>query len=207
MVWLRRAMVSGPSTGHSHTWRRKCLQTSQLLPPGPAPTPGQATPPAQSLTAAPALKKRRIAGPGSSKSSSTLSSNAGLLHPKAWARIEPEPDLVSENARLLAENTQLKNKLAFADEKVKALAIFASKYDKALWLLREKLGTMSAGTSILDGVDNVVAELRGQFPSLEGLITYHEDPVEMRETAGMAQWVAQHDHVQMGTELQLRKGA
>ena len=57
-------------------------------------------------------------GPGSSKSSSTLSIlNTGRLYPKAWARIKSEPDLASDNVRLSVENTQLKTKLVFADDK------------------------------------------------------------------------------------------
>ena len=91
----------------------------------------------------------------------------------------------------------LKAKLALADSKIKALTIFAAKCDNALWLLGEKLGTMEDCVSILGGVDNAVAELGEEFPSFEGLVTYHEDPIEMRETAQMAEWVAQKDHIQM----------
>ena len=86
----------------------------------------------------------------------------------------------------IQEELQLRARLDFADSKIKALTIFASKCDDALWLLGERLGpSVEDCAAITNGADNAVMELRDEFPSLEPLITRHEDPEELRETAGL----------------------
>ena len=106
----------------------------------------------------------------------------------------------------MAENSDLRTRLNFADSKIKALTIFASKCDNALWLLREKVGLyIKDYTSITNGVDNAVEELRDQFSSLESLITRYKDLEDLRETTNMANWIAQSDHIQMESEIRLRQ--
>ena len=178
---------------------------------GQVPAPG--TQPPQPIQPAPTeqsppTKKRRIGGltpqglqfppapttppfPPPGESSKSGSSSKGPLHPKPWSKSQADP--VQD---LNAENATLKTKLALADRKIRALGIFASRCDNALWLVGGKLGEMEDCTSIIAGVDNAATELGTEFPSLEGLLTYHEDPVEMRETSQMAEWVAKKDHVE-----------
>ena len=142
-----------------------------------------------------------VTGPESTSSSTPTS---GLLYRKAWGR--KPPDLTSQNTRLMAENSNLRTKLDFADSKIKALIIFASKCDNALWLLGEKLGLyIKDYTSITNSVDDAVEELRDQFPSLQSLITRHKYLEDLRETTNMANWIAQGDHIQMESEIRLRQ--
>ena len=95
--------------------------------------------------------------------------------------MEPSVDLVE----LVAENTRLKSELSFADDKVKALTIFAARHDNALWLLANTLSNETLTNNydrITTAIDNTVDTSRSTFPSLEDLITKHEDPEEVRET-------------------------
>ena len=132
-----------------------------------------------------------------------------LMFPKAWGK--RSPDLPS-HTQLIAENAELKARLEFADAKVRALTILASKNDHALWLLGESFGNlMGSYTSITDGVDQAVEELRNEFPSLESLVTEHEDRGNLRETAKMANWISrdaeEHAKVEyerhIGSEVQM----
>ena len=107
--------------------------------------------------------------------------------------------------KLVAENVRLKSELSFADGKIKVLIIW---HDNALWLLVNKLGNESLTAdydAIKTGIDVSVSMLKNEFPSLEDLVTYHEDPEGIRETTLMADWVAQPDHIQMSDEIKLRK--
>ena len=124
-----------------------------------------------------------------------------LLFPKAWGKSP-----LSSHAQLLAENTGLKTRLKFADAKVRALTVLASKNDHALWLLGEKFGSvMEDCAPITSGIDQAVENLRDEFPSLEALITEHKDRGGLRQTMNMANWILQDDHIQMELELGLRQ--
>ena len=57
-------------------------------------------------------------------------------------------------------------------------------------------------TAITNGIDGAVEDLRDEFSSLEHLITRHEDLEELRETADLANWVAQGDHIEMEQDIQ-----
>ena len=110
--------------------------------------------------------------------------------------------LTEQNARLVAENAQLRSLLTFADKKVKALTVFASSSDNSLGLLASQPTDCSP---IIEGVNAAVSEFNGAFSSLEDLSTAYEDPEEMKETSAMARWVAGEDHIQMEQEQKLKE--
>ena len=75
-------------------------------------------------------------------------------------------------------------------------------------MLANKLGDESLTAdydAIETGIDVSVSMLKNEFPSLEDVVTHHEDPEEIRETSAMADWVAQLDHIQMSDEIKLRQ--
>ena len=58
-------------------------------------------------------------------------------------QVTPLPDqnsLAEHNTRLVAKNAQLRSVLAFADAEVRALTVFASRNDNALW--NRSVGTL-----------------------------------------------------------------
>ena len=137
-----------------------------------------------------------------------------LQFPKAWGRPTPTSGPTdSKLAALVAENAHLKNKLAFADSKIKTLTIFGSRHDNSLWLLSDRIEkaarsglaiTVEEFQPLLDGIDQTISGLNKSFPTLAELITAHEDPEEIRETSRMAEWVSLGDHLQMEEDSGLR---
>ena len=111
------------------------------------------------------------------------------------------PSLTEQSARLMAENAQLRLLFTFADKRVKALTLFASRSGNALWLSACR---PTDCTPVIKGVDTAVLELTCSFPSLEDLITAHEDAEQMKVTSKMAEWVAGEDQVQIEQEQRLK---
>ena len=97
--------------------------------------------------------------------------------------------LSDQIAILAKENADLRALQVFADQKIKALTIFGAHQDEAIWLLMRKFKNFQmAGAgesdrevleqdinSIASKADDAVTSLRRQFPSLEELVSRHDD--------------------------------
>ena len=88
----------------------------------------------------------------------------------------------------------------FADDKIKAPAIFGAQQDDALYLPlineddREQIE--KEVNAILRKADDAVDTLRLQFPSLEELVSRHDDVKNFSTSVPLREWLEQADHIQ-----------
>ena len=156
--------------------------------------------------------------PGPSSAASQEKPSASRRFRKAQLPIAPRPSqgLSSQIAGLSKENADLRALRDFADEKVKALTIFGAHQDDALYLLSHKLADLRLTheddreqieeevNAILRKADDAVDTLRSQFPSLEEVVSRHDDIKNYSTSAPLREWLKQNDHIQKEHEEHLR---
>ena len=57
--------------------------------------------------------------------------------------------------------------------------------------------------AILTKSDDAVVKVRGNFPSLEVLVSQREDREDYASTAALGEWIEQRDHIQKSEEESL----
>lgn len=145
---------------------------------------------------------------------------SGPQFPKAQIPLAPETEqlhLQDQIARLTEELAELRAIKEFADGKIKALTILAAHQGNGLWILSQKLRAMKMAededcreqiekevNAILTKSDDAVVKLRGDFPSLEVLVSQSEDTGDYASTAALGEWIEQRDHIQKSEEESLR---
>ena len=100
-----------------------------------------------------------------------------------------------------------------ADEKIRALTIFANHRDNAIFLLSHKVQALDIddpeflqeAQSIIAKSDAAVSELTDRFPSLEPLVADHEDHVDFGISPALGGWIEKTDHIQLNSGNKLRK--
>ena len=135
------------------------------------------------------------------KSQTTASTSFRM--PNSWGRNLPITEVKVENERLKletqelkTENTNMKTRLRRANHKFKILAMFASRHDNALWLLMNRLideQLKSNYDDLTTDVDKTIEGLRTTYPTLEKLITTHDDVDYVSETLDMSDWMDRDD--------------
>lgn len=115
-----------------------------------------------------------------------------------------EQSTTDDIARLAKEVSELRVTKDFADEKIKALTIFAAHQDNALWIISWKLQALKTAQDattweqleqevnfILIRSDNAVIALQESFPTLENLVSEHEDKHDYGTSAAFGEWIDQ----------------
>ena len=169
---------------------------------------------------------------GSSSAASRAKPSASRRFPKAGIPIGPKPSqglsqqlaklsketqgLSQQVAQLSKENSTLRATLDFADDKVKALTIFGARQDDALYILSHKFKDLLVAHkddleeiegqigAILAKADDAVDDLSRPFPSLEELVSRHDDLNDLSTSAPLREWVEQADHIEKDHEESLR---
>lgn len=110
---------------------------------------------------------------------------------------------------------QLEILQSFADDKIKALTVFAAHQDEAIALLAKRFQGLYSGLAdlktlardvnhIVDKSEVAVATLAGEFPSLEELVSRHDSDAGFSVCTPLKEWMEQPDHIQRDLELRLR---